>query len=172
MIFKKEQYPLEKLIVSLMKENCYDIDKITSIVFLKYPFTKKHDLKKVVAELINKKINKHKISGKWIKLKQKWKMVSQRYNDLAHDDPPAFLEESKIPSDTGRSNRFAITPQGQDVDRYEIPKNEEFQRVYEQLKTKFGKELQGIEEGELVKIVFDEMRALGYEQSILDRIKK
>lgn len=181
-----EKFPLEKYIFSLMKKYDYDIESISDDVFNKYPFVKKDKLKKVVAFLVHKKINGYKISGRWLEIKNLKEMVdgklkkaknnfimvhAKSYNDLAHDKPPLW-DAAPIPQDLGKGNRYQIVPEGMDPDRYEPPKIDESQKIYEKLKTKFKTELPGIEEDELHKIIIDEMRDLGYEQNLLEKIRK
>jgi hypothetical protein len=170
----ENEYPMEAYILKVLHENKYNIDAAASIVYNKYPFTKKGDLKKVISELICKKLNNEKIGGIWVKLKNKFKLVSKNYMDLAHDPRPAWDNSSKCGSDVGRANRFAIEPSGHDVDRPDVPKLDEVenidevQRAFEQLKNKFANALPGIDERELERVVKEEMRRMGFDISHLE----
>lgn len=171
----KDEYPMENYIFKVLHENRYDIDRTATVVYGKYPFMKKNDLKKVIAELIRKKLANEKIGGGiWFKFKNKFKLISKNYMDLAHDARPAWDNSSKCGSDMGRANRFAIEPSGHDVDRPEVPKldeierkTDEVQRTFEQLKNKFANMLPGIDEKELDRIVKEEMHRIGFDVSNL-----
>jgi hypothetical protein len=169
----KDEYPMEKFILKVLHDTKYDINATTDVVYNKYPFTKKHDLKKVIAELVRKKISNEKIGGVWVKLKNKFKMVALNYMDLAHDAPPAWDNSSKCGTEVGRANRFEITPQGHNGDRYEIPKldevedSNEVQIAFKNLKHKFANTLPGIDEIELDRVVKEEMKRLGFDLSHL-----
>jgi len=170
MFFTKE-FPLERYIISLFKKYKYDIDLISAKVYEKYPFVKKNDLKKVVSELLFKKINKEKIGGKWIKIDNKWKLESINYNDLTHRSSGNYWKDAPVPSDVGRANRFWLSPQGEDPDKYKAPKESKkdaAKEAYEILKKRFKEAYPNLKERELKKIVYDEMKSLGYD---LDLIK-
>lgn len=168
------EYPMENFILKVLHENKYDVEVTASIVYNKYPFVKKHDLKKVIAELITKKLNNEKIGGVWVKLKNKFKLVSKNYMDLAHDPRPAWDNSAKTPSDLGRANRFAIAPQGQEPDKYLVPKLDEVENIekieltFNQMKNKFRNALPGIGEDELGRIVKNEMQRMGFDVSRLE----
>lgn len=167
------EYPIEEFIVSLMKENKYDIDIIAKKIYSKYPFFKKGDLKKIISELISKKINNEKIGGIWFKCKNKWKLTSTDRKDLSRGFGDGnYWKDAPVPSELGRANREILVPHGVEPDRYQIPKNdfEEIEKLYEQMIVKFKSKFPQMSDSELKRVIKEELSGLGYREEMLRKL--
>ncbi len=85
-IFKNNE-PLEKYILSALKENQNNSEEAFKTIQRKYPFFSTYTLRQIISEVLDKKIKKEKIGGQWIKIKSKWKLVSDHINFMGPEVP-------------------------------------------------------------------------------------
>lgn len=83
----KNNDPLEKYILSALKDNQNNSELAFKTIQRKYPFFSTYTLRQIISEVLDKKIKKEKIGGQWIKIKSKWKLVSDHINFMGPEVP-------------------------------------------------------------------------------------
>ena len=166
-MFDKKDLSMEEFIILSLRKHKWEVDDTLRYLCASYPFFHKGKLQQAMKELVRKKLNNEKITGKWIKIDKQLKLESNIMKTVNNEPGNYWKEGAPEPGAGGAGNARdnVVYPQRDNQNNYEQPEDMKKIRIYDEflkLRDKIKEKLPGISEQELRKTTLEEIKNLGF----------